>query len=118
MAKVLLGVVHGLGSAGVDALGVAGCPSGREVKVYWEAEYGEYCCKLVGAPDADYFTDDFGDALGTAKSMANRGCTGEIAITGLKLLLKVEKLERKELSAYTEHSMRKAEGNYSPGNGV
>lgn len=38
-----------------------------EVKIY--KDDGEFICKLSGNPAADYFTDDWQDAEGTAKHM-------------------------------------------------
>ena len=46
---------------------------GRKVKVYWSAEYSEFCCRLyvdgtLYGP-ADYFTADKADAIDTAFAM-------------------------------------------------
>jgi len=38
-----------------------------EVKIY--KDDGEFVCRLTGNPAADYFTDDWQDAEGTAKHM-------------------------------------------------
>ena len=51
--------------------------SNKQVKVYFDSELDEYVCKLymkkpqgwVYYSKADYFTDDIGDAIGTAKQM-------------------------------------------------
>lgn len=46
------------------------------VKLYWNAEYQEYTCKLyqngVAYAPADYYTGDLQDAQDTAKFMVNR----------------------------------------------
>ena len=44
-------------------------PNGT-VRVLWSSEDREFICKLVGKPDADYFTDDETDAKRTAELMA------------------------------------------------
>lgn len=45
----------------------------RKVRVVHNNEYNEYIVKLyingIRVPDADYFTDDRGDAMDTAKEM-------------------------------------------------
>jgi hypothetical protein len=45
----------------------------RVVKIYWKAETEEYVCELYISgghyEPADYFTDDWDDALGTANEM-------------------------------------------------
>jgi hypothetical protein len=47
-----------------------------QVKVYYDSELEEYCCKLyVGGAyrsNADYFTNDKSDALDTARAMARK----------------------------------------------
>lgn len=49
----------------------------RTVKVYKDQD--EYQCKLyengVFVQDATYYTDDYDDAIGTAKAMANAVCS-------------------------------------------
>ena len=44
----------------------AGSPA---VRVDYDSGYAEYRVRLVGCPDADYFTDDPSDALSTARAM-------------------------------------------------
>ena len=45
----------------------------REVRVYWNAEFSEYVCRLYDHGElyipADYFTDDKADAIETACAM-------------------------------------------------
>lgn len=47
----------------------------RTVKVYYDSDLAEYVAKLYvdgkHYEPADYFTDDKGDALGTASAMLN-----------------------------------------------
>lgn len=40
------------------------------VKVYYNSELREFCAKLSGYPESDYFTDDQTDAERTAEVMA------------------------------------------------
>lgn len=42
---------------------------GKSVGVYKDSETGEFVAKLKGRPQADYFTNDLDDAVGTAKKM-------------------------------------------------
>ena len=41
----------------------------------YSSEYREFRVRFIGRPDADYFTDDRGDALETAKRMHEDGVT-------------------------------------------
>ena len=43
----------------------------KTARTYWNAETEEFIVKLIGAPKADYFTNDKDDALGTMKVMAD-----------------------------------------------
>jgi hypothetical protein len=43
------------------------------VTARYSAEYREFTVRLIGRPEADYFTDDRTDALQTAIAMNNKG---------------------------------------------
>lgn len=48
-----------------------------EVKVYHDPDGAdEYVCRLTGSPDADYFTNDYDDALNTAEAMVRHAMKG------------------------------------------
>ena len=48
---------------------VTNVATGATAKVYRSAETDEYIVKLVGAPKADYYTNDKDDAEATANAM-------------------------------------------------
>lgn len=45
--------------------------TGKTVRAYKNNDTGEFVIKLIGAPKADYFTDDKDDAIATMKAMAD-----------------------------------------------
>ena len=48
---------------------IANPANGKLAKVYYNSDLEEFCVKLSGAPNADYFTTERSDAMDTANAM-------------------------------------------------
>lgn len=71
--------------------------TGKTTRAYRDSDTGEYIVKLIGAPKADYFTDDKDDAIATMRAMAD--FVG-VRVDRRRDPSKTLRLARKNLSAF------------------